>query len=71
MNMTQTTPRVALSNTATLVGKLEKEPNGIRYINAFLGIPFAQPPVGELRFQPPRPVKLWKGERKATKYGSI
>ena len=25
----------------------------------FLGIPYAQPPINELRFKPPQPVKLW------------
>lgn len=28
-------------------------------INAFFGIPYAEPPVGNLRFRPPRPVQAW------------
>lgn len=35
----------------------------------FLGIPFAQPPVGTLRFAAPVPVEPWEGERDATAYG--
>lgn len=34
----------------------------------FLGIPFAQPPVGELRWQDPLPAKTWSGVRDATSY---
>ncbi len=32
---------------------------------AWLGIPFAQPPVGELRWRPPRAVTPWEGVREA------
>ena len=37
---------------------------------SFKGIPFAQPPVGELRWRPPQPVKRWSGVREATSYGA-
>jgi para-nitrobenzyl esterase len=39
-------------------------------VTAFKGIPFAQPPVGELRWRPPQPVKRWSGVRNATEYGA-
>ncbi len=35
----------------------------------FTGIPFAQPPVGRLRWREPQPVQNWKGERDATQFG--
>jgi len=38
-------------------------------ISIFKGIPFAQPPVGELRWKEPRPVKNWDGVRKADQFG--
>jgi para-nitrobenzyl esterase len=34
----------------------------------FLGIPYAAPPVGALRWQPPRPPAPWPGFREATSY---
>src|SRR4051812_40382135 len=35
----------------------------------FKGIPFAQPPVGELRWREPQPVKAWNGIREAVESG--
>ncbi len=36
----------------------------------FKGIPYAQPPVGNLRWREPMPVKPWTGVRDATKLGA-
>ena len=36
----------------------------------FKGIPFAQPPVGNLRWKPPQPAKSWNGVLKATHFGN-
>src|ERR1700686_4437327 len=36
----------------------------------FKGIPFAQPPVGELRWREPMTVKPWAGVRNATDFGA-
>ena len=49
-------------------GKLEGKSDGT--ITAFLGVPFAKPPVGDLRWKPPVKPAKWKGVRKATEFGS-
>ena len=38
-------------------------------LSRYLGIPYAAPPVGELRWRDPQPVKLWDGVRACTKVG--
>jgi para-nitrobenzyl esterase len=38
--------------------------------HVWLGIPFAQPPVGDLRWRAPRPPEPWTGTREALKVGS-
>jgi para-nitrobenzyl esterase len=44
-----------------------KQASGVR---AFLGIPYAVPPVGALRWKPPMPAKKWGGVRQATEFGA-
>ncbi|MEI8191288.1 MAG: carboxylesterase/lipase family protein [candidate division NC10 bacterium] len=39
-------------------------------ILTYLGIPFAAPPVGDLRWKPPQPAAPWEGVRECTKYGA-
>jgi para-nitrobenzyl esterase len=36
---------------------------------AYLGIPYATPPAGDLRWKPPVPAAKWSGVRKATEFG--
>jgi para-nitrobenzyl esterase len=40
-------------------------------IYIFKGVPYAAPPVGDLRWLPPQPVEPWKGVRQAKTYGPI
>jgi len=63
-SQTNSNLQVKVSN-GTLEGVLES--SGIR---SFKGIPFAQPPVGNLRWKEPQPAKNWTGVRKADKFGS-
>ncbi|MCP5432020.1 MAG: carboxylesterase family protein [Alphaproteobacteria bacterium] len=53
---------------ATTFGKVEGTlAKGVR---AFKGIPFAAPPVGELRWRPPAPPARWDGVRDAKAFGA-
>ena len=37
-------------------------------VKKFLGVPFAQPPVGELRWKAPQPMQAWEGVREAKQF---
>ncbi|XP_050498030.1 juvenile hormone esterase-like isoform X1 [Diabrotica virgifera virgifera] len=54
-----------------VLGKEEKTVNlGKTYVH-FAGIPYAKPPVGDLRFAPPVPIDSWEGILDATKEGTV
>ena len=56
-------PRAKTSN-GTLEGTTESSG-----IHAYRGIPFAEPPIDDLRWQPPQPVPDWSGVRNAKQFG--
>jgi para-nitrobenzyl esterase len=38
-------------------------------VSSFKGVPYAAPPVGDLRWRPPQPAKPWSGVKATTEYG--
>jgi len=54
-------------NVETIYGALE----GIQEeeCQVYLGIPYARPPVGQLRFHAPQPPEKWTGVRPAKEFG--
>ncbi|XP_025110107.1 fatty acyl-CoA hydrolase precursor, medium chain-like [Pomacea canaliculata] len=48
--------------------RVSTEPSGS--VDMFLGIPYAQPPVGSHRFQRPRQSRAWAGVRDVTSFGA-
>ncbi|WP_080239030.1 carboxylesterase/lipase family protein [Spirosoma rigui] len=61
-------PTAEAPRAKTVNGPVEgvAEASGIR---AFKGIPFAAPPVGDLRWKEPQPVKNWTAVRQTKKFG--
>jgi len=51
-------------------GKLQGVTNEDHSVRMFKGIPFAAPPLGELRWKAPQPALSWSGVRQADKFGS-
>jgi para-nitrobenzyl esterase len=51
-------------DSGTVEGKQEAA------IRTFLGIPYAAPPVGDLRWKPPAPAAKWTGVRPAKEFGA-
>ncbi len=63
------------SSATSLPGSVETESGLVRGssepgVRAFLGIPYAAPPVGPLRWRPPQPAARWEGVRTAEEFGA-
>ena len=63
----QKTPVVEIAS-GKLTGVVLDEPASLA---VFRGIPYAAPPVGELRWRPPCPVESWDGVRACDKFSAI
>jgi len=59
-------PAHALKVEAGQIADVAPDASGVRSLK---GIPFAAPPVGNLRWKAPQPVTAWEGERHATQFG--
>ncbi len=57
---------LVVKTSAGLVRGVARDGGGAR----FLGMPFAQPPVGALRWHEPLPAKAWSGVRDATSFSA-
>jgi len=59
----------AQNRVKTAAGVVEGASDRNTGVRSFKGIPFAQPPVGALRWQAPQPVNHWEGVREADQFG--
>ncbi len=63
-------PLSLLAQVKTTAGIVKgSSTGGAKAIRTFLGIPYAKPPVGDMRWRAPEPPASWSGERDATKFG--
>src|SRR3990170_7870690 len=64
-------PTTVLSQAPTIVRVDAGELEGVVAdgVTSYKGIPFAAPPVGELRWRPPQPAARWAGVRQAAEFG--
>ena len=52
-------------------GLISGSTNATNGVRAFKGIPYAAPPLGDLRWRPPQPPALWDGVRKTENFGAV
>jgi para-nitrobenzyl esterase len=52
-------------------GSISGVPGNENGVRVFKGIPFAAPPVGDLRWREPQPVAAWAGVRKADSFSNL
>ncbi|XP_057349380.1 liver carboxylesterase 1-like isoform X2 [Manis pentadactyla] len=61
-------PPVVDTAHGKVLGKYVSLQGSARPVAVFLGIPFAKPPLGSLRFAPPQPAEPWTFVKNATSY---
>ncbi len=60
----QTVSQIVKTHSGDVEGASENK------VFSFKGLPYAAPPVGDLRWREPQPVSPWQGVRKAATYGN-
>ena len=55
--------------TKTINGAIEGNYDTKTGIQTYFGVPFAKPPIGNLRWKAPQPVESWKGVKEAKRFG--
>ena len=63
----QQNPTLVRTTLGPIIGRHEGRSGGTY---SWLGIPYAEPPVGELRWRPPKPHRPWRELRQAQRYGA-
>ena len=64
--------RVVMTRKGSLRGLyLAWEDKALAPVELFLGVPYASPPVGSLRFMPPVTVSPWRSVRSADRYSPV
>nr|XP_028595329.1 fatty acyl-CoA hydrolase precursor, medium chain-like isoform X1 [Podarcis muralis]XP_028595330.1 fatty acyl-CoA hydrolase precursor, medium chain-like isoform X2 [Podarcis muralis] len=61
-------PPQVLTKNGKLQGQQVQVSGAERKVDVFLGIPYAKPPLGPLRFSQPQPAEPWSNLRDATSY---
>lgn len=62
-------PAFSQQQVTTKNGVVEGYPTADAKVISYKGLPFAQPPIGPLRWKEPQPVQNWTGVRKADHFG--
>jgi len=63
-------PVLAADSPTVTIASGQLQGTALDHGASFKGIPYAQPPVGDLRWREPMPVKSWAGVRNATAFGA-